>query len=187
MEHSRRKSPPHGACALETKLINIWYAPDVRHAHETLEKLATHFRALLLSNANSGYEARASSGELNARDKALERIIFAFVSTFMCKLDDPLIVGFRNLVPLVFELYLKKGSGPRAQVYKPIHACRPMCATWHALLIPPPLVARDTPLGATWHALLIRPPLFPRVSSPRCSRPPASTLASSAASTRRTP
>lgn len=46
----------------------------------------------------------------------MERIIFSLVSLFVCRLHDPLIVGFRCLVPSVFDVYLARGSHARGQL-----------------------------------------------------------------------
>ena len=32
-----------------------------------------------------------------------------------CRQDDPLIVGFRSLVPAVFDVYLAKGAAARSE------------------------------------------------------------------------
>ena len=146
LEHSRRHSPPDGACILESRLLTkVWYDNDegglrgvagVRegggggggggggangHTATALERTALHFRGVLAA-AESGYAMRAkkrassSSSSPSSSDAALERVIFAFVACFVCRLDDPLIVGFRSLVPMVFDVYLAKGSPARSQL-----------------------------------------------------------------------
>ena len=55
----------------------------------------------MLSGAQAEYASRAAAGAPSAADAALERVIFALVALFVCRLDDPLIVGFRSLVPMV--------------------------------------------------------------------------------------
>ncbi len=81
----------------------------------TLSAVAQHYKKVLRSCEHE-YEKRAKAGKPSAEDGALERVIFGLVACFVNHLDGPLLVGFRTLVPQVFDVYLRQASRPRAQL-----------------------------------------------------------------------
>ena len=112
-EHARRHSPNNATCVLEARLIDVWYQPELHGVGVALEAAATHFKSKALLPQQDDYQKRMKAGKRFLTDLALERVIFSFVAVFVCKLDDPLIVGFRTLVPEVFDVYLARGSRGR--------------------------------------------------------------------------
>ena len=115
LEHSRRHSPADGACALERALVDVWYEPSIPNAASTLERVAVHVAAILRTT-QTDYERRRAAGVPSALDASLQRVIFALVAIFVCKLDKPLIIGFRTLVPAIFDVHLARGTAARAQL-----------------------------------------------------------------------
>ena len=87
LEHSRRRAPASGTAPLETRLLRVWYEPGAA-AGPTLAATALHYKKILLG-AQPAYLARRQAATRTAADGALERVIFALVSLFVCQVHPP--------------------------------------------------------------------------------------------------
>lgn len=94
------------------------YAPEVPSSAQSalLERAAVHFKEHVLLPRQKAYAERRAAKQSSTKDAALERVIFALVGVFVTKIDNPLIIGFRSLVPAVFDVYLARGSQCRTDL-----------------------------------------------------------------------
>ena len=67
------------------------------------------------AHASASYAARREAGALDASDRRLERTIIALAALFIRR-PDALAGGFQQLVPVVFDAYLCRGSSLRQEL-----------------------------------------------------------------------
>ena len=95
-------------------LLPIWTTVDALVApNAALLGAALQFREVVAEH-ESGYQSRRDTDALEEPDRADERTIICMIRLFVEKPEA--LVGFQNLVPRVFDVYLAKGTKLRSQL-----------------------------------------------------------------------
>ena len=99
-------------------LMPVWSAAARQNSEAAAAALAGAGKRFAheLEGSEEGYQARrAAKGGLTAADVENENVILAMLNLFLAE-PDALAVGFQNLVPEVFDVYMCQGSRLRGEL-----------------------------------------------------------------------
>lgn len=108
-------------------------APKDTSPPVTLDATAADL-ALVLQEREQEYAVRLADDALDFDDGVEERAVLAIAALFVTKSDS--LLGFAQLVPRVFDVYLARGECRRHPLHEESRD-KPSCITWERLPSPP--------------------------------------------------